>query len=282
MRPGLDGAARLRVVPDGQGGAVLARQALSGPVTLYGHRDADELILFLGNASAGLLPGDRWQIDLRVESGARVLVTDPGPQMLYAGPGEDAQQTITAVVEAGAVLAWLPHPPIPVAGARVQSQTRITAAPGAVVLWGEALAAGRGARGEQYQMRRYRGELSVTIGEELAAREIAEIGPGASGPPVVGTLYLAGPPAAAETLLPAIRARLKQAGLRAGASRPHDQLIVVRQLGETTTALERGTAIVLATLWEGLGRAAPDWGRLGRGTQFARVAGQASQAGTGS
>ena len=112
--------------------------------------------------SGGVLQGDRLEIAVRVEAGARLHLDTPSALRLYRMPDQPAEQEVTLTVDGDGYLEYLPDPAIPFAGADFASRTRASVAEGATLILAEAVTAGRAARGEVHRFTRY--ESVVEIG----------------------------------------------------------------------------------------------------------------------
>jgi urease accessory protein len=124
----------------------LPLQALE-PVDLDGDGVATMLLL---NPTGGLLAGDRLETRIALGSGCRVCLSTPSATRVYRSPGPAAVQRLVAEVGSGAVLEWIPDHLIPSPGARLHQSTEIRLAAGATLLYLDAWAAGRVARGEEW------------------------------------------------------------------------------------------------------------------------------------
>ena len=106
--------------------------------------------LLLLNPTGGLLAGDRLETDIVLGPGSRVCLSTPSATRVYRSPGPAAVQRVIIDVGAGAVLEWLPDHLIPSPGARLRQATDIRLAADATLLYLEAWATGRAARGEAW------------------------------------------------------------------------------------------------------------------------------------
>lgn len=109
----------------------------------------------------GMAGGDRLCLDIRLESGADVLLTSPGAAKWYDGFGRRAGQLLTVSQHAGSLLEWLPQETILYAGSAVELDNRFQLHGDACLLAGEALCFGRPASGDRFQRGewRQRGEI---------------------------------------------------------------------------------------------------------------------------
>jgi urease accessory protein len=124
----------------------LPLQALE-PMDLEGDGVATLLLL---NPTGGLLAGDRLETDIVLGPGSRVCLSTPSATRVYRSPGPVAVQRVTMDVGRGAALEWLPDHLIPSPGARLRQTTEIRLAADATLLYLDAWATGRAARGEAW------------------------------------------------------------------------------------------------------------------------------------
>lgn len=127
---------------------ILAELALRSPYmaqrALYPEAQAPDLAwLFVITTSGCVLQGDRMALDVTARPGARAHVTTQSATKLHGMDANYATQTQTLTVEDGAYLEYLPEPLIPHRGARYMSDTRISVAASATLLYGEILQPGR-------------------------------------------------------------------------------------------------------------------------------------------
>lgn len=106
--------------------------------------------LLLLNPTGGLLAGDRLETDVVLGPRSRVCLSTPSATRVYRSPGPAAVQRLTVEVGSGAALEWVPDHLIPSPGARLQQSTEIRLAADATLLYLDAWAVGRAARGEAW------------------------------------------------------------------------------------------------------------------------------------
>jgi urease accessory protein len=124
----------------------LPLQALE-PMDLEGDGAATLLLL---NPTGGLLAGDRLETQMRLGAGSRVCCSTPSATRVYRSPGPPVVQRVAIDIGRGATLEWVPDHLIPSPGARLRQSTEITLAPDATLLYLDAWAVGRAARGEAW------------------------------------------------------------------------------------------------------------------------------------
>jgi len=94
-----------------------------------------EATVILQALGAGLVRGDRIEMDITVEAGAKAHLTTQGSTIAHAMPDGRAEQGARVVVGEGASLHYLPRPMILFADAAVTTRLEITVHESAQVLW---------------------------------------------------------------------------------------------------------------------------------------------------
>lgn len=145
----------------------LPLQALE-PMDLDGDGVATLLLL---NPTGGVLAGDHLETAVRLGPGARVCLSTPSATRVYRSPGPDAVQHLAIEVAGGAALEWLPDHVIPSPGARLRQSAEIRLAADATLLYLDAWAVGRAARGEAWGFDRLDSSLLVRDEVGLLLRE---------------------------------------------------------------------------------------------------------------
>jgi urease accessory protein len=160
----------------------------------------DMAFVIVASPGGGVLQGDRLELSVEVEAGARLHLDTSSATRLYRMPAGEARSAVGLRVGPGAVLEWVPDPYVPFAGARFRQETRAVVDETGVVILGEVVAAGRAASGERlrYELfesaleaRRPSGALLYRDACRLAPAEGLEAaGLLGAGRPVVGTLHV--------------------------------------------------------------------------------------------
>jgi urease accessory protein len=109
----------------------------------------------------GLVDGDALRLSLRIGAGAAAYLTTQSSTKVYPGA---ASHAVDATVDADGLLVSLPEPVVCFAGARYRQDATIRLAPGAGLVWLDALTAGRAARGERWRFDGYRSHVRVDRG----------------------------------------------------------------------------------------------------------------------
>jgi urease accessory protein len=98
--------------------------------------------------TGGLVGGDRLDLEVVADQGARTLVTAQAAEKVYRSLGKDCRIEIRVCAGTDAWLEWLPQETILFEGARLRRMTVLDLAPTARVMAGEILVFGRTASGE--------------------------------------------------------------------------------------------------------------------------------------
>jgi urease accessory protein len=107
--------------------------------------------LILMQCTAGLFGGDSVECSLRVESGARVRITQQSATKIHPSRARQATQRNRVFVESGAELHLYLEPIIPFADSRLRQETVLDVQPGGTLHFWESFMTGRIGRGESWQ-----------------------------------------------------------------------------------------------------------------------------------
>ena len=148
-RRGLDGHLRLVAAPDHAGRTHLREQSFAAPFHLSKpFTENGVLVVNVVNPTAGLLRSDVARTEIRVETGAQLLLTTPSAMRVFNTQGGWSTTEQKIQVGSGAWLEILPELFIPHRGARHRQRTRIDVEQGGELCFLETLAPGRVASGE--------------------------------------------------------------------------------------------------------------------------------------
>jgi urease accessory protein len=176
----MKGHLHLTVSPDDGGRTYLRQQSFKAPIHLSKpHMDEGALVVNVVNPTAGLFDGDEVDINVHVESGARLVLTTPSAGRVYrARSVKPAVVRQRIEVASGAFAEFFPELFIPQAGARYHQQTELQVAEGGQLLFCEWLSPGRVASGEVFAYEELLWDTDVFCGETLVARERYRLSPG--------------------------------------------------------------------------------------------------------
>ncbi|MEA2887848.1 MAG: urease accessory protein [Bradyrhizobium sp.] len=111
--------------------------------------EAQGLSAVFVNTAGGIAGGDRFDIDIATDEGARLTVTTAAAEKIYRAQGPAAQLNIALKAVAGSHLAWLPQETILFDQARVNRRIDVDLAESASLLLCEIVVFGRAAMGEK-------------------------------------------------------------------------------------------------------------------------------------
>ena len=111
--------------------------------------EAEGLSAVFVNTAGGIAGGDRFDIEIATDEGARLAVTTAAAEKVYRAAGPAAELNIALKAAAGSHLAWLPQETILFDRARIARRIDIDLAEGASLLLCEIVVFGRSAMGER-------------------------------------------------------------------------------------------------------------------------------------
>ncbi|WP_328466241.1 urease accessory protein UreD [Streptomyces sp. NBC_00448] len=117
--------------------------------------------VYLMATGGGIVQADRYRMDFRCGPGTQVHLTTQAASKVFRTEYDYATQLVRLTAEAGSYVEYLPDPVIPFRDSRFYQRTEVTVAPGATLLLGDTLTAGRLARGERHQYRAFAADLVV-------------------------------------------------------------------------------------------------------------------------
>jgi urease accessory protein len=132
---------------------------------------ADELETILVNTAGGMAGGDRFDIDVAVGAGARLLVGTTSAEKVYRALGPATTVGVKLAVAAGARLRWLPQETILFDRARLARRIDVEMAEGAALVFAEALVLGRSAMGERVAAGELVDRWRIRVGGRLVFAE---------------------------------------------------------------------------------------------------------------
>jgi urease accessory protein len=190
----------------------------------------------------GLVGGDTLDLNITGGESSHGLITTPGATRFYKSLGEAALQRTQIRLEAGARLEWLPQEAICYSGCIAENRLEMDLAPGAELMGWDVTALGLPAAQQPFE--RGRLQQHITLAGAWLERGLIDAqdqrllhGPlGLAGHGCLATVFFCAGSTLqrdrAQALLDAARTVIDQHGLRAsaGATRPNDQVVLVRVL----------------------------------------------------
>ncbi len=149
--------------------STIVRARASAPLKILVPRPRGTSVwAYAATFGGGLLAGDTIDLDVRVGPDAAALLATQSSTKIYKSEnGVTARQTLSAAVGDGALLALLPDPVCPFAGAVYEQRQHVELAPGASLVLVDALTSGRVARGERYRFASYRTVTEIAVDGRL-------------------------------------------------------------------------------------------------------------------
>lgn len=217
----------------------------------------------------GIVGGDVLEVDATLQAGTHALITTPGATRFYRSSGAPARQSVTARLAPGARLEWLPLETIAYQNCLADNHLRFELDAGAEMIGWDLLALGLPAAAQHFdapgcEQGRYTQCVELpgvwlergTV--QAHDRLLLDSPLGWAGHRVMGTLWLAAGSALAPqrrtALLDAARGVIDAAqppdvapttACHAGATSPHEQVVVVRALADRVEPLMQ----MLSTIW---------------------------------
>lgn len=234
----LDSEIELAFEHDPGRGVTVLRKRQAGGLCHVGkpYWDGETLSLQLVNPTAGVFAGDRLQMTVTLGAKSQVALVTPSATRFHAMAGEDAalEQTFR-VAELGRLEYW-PEWMMPQGGSAVHQVTRLQVAAGGTLIFGEMLAPGRVAHGENQAFRQLTTEFEVWVAERLVVRERMHLQPEKGAWPLqvegwetcfYGGLWIVGEASGLEGFLVEVQSWAGE-GCRIGVSRLSPEVRVVR------------------------------------------------------
>jgi urease accessory protein len=177
------GAGRLRFERVDGASALVGAEATSPLQILSPRARGRSAWAVLASHGGGLVSGDDVALDVGVGAGAVALVATQAETKVYRAAGAGgAVSALTARIAAGGVLAVLPEPVSPFAGALHDARARFDLDEGASAAAVDAVVAGRTARGERWAFARHASRTEVRIGGRLVLSDALVLDPEHGGP----------------------------------------------------------------------------------------------------
>jgi urease accessory protein len=197
----------------------------------------------------GVVGGDVLQVELDLARDSHALITTPGATRFYRSAGPWAQQKLVARLAPASRLEWLPLETLAYSGCRARNQLRFELSPGSSMIGWDCLALGLPAADAAFEQGCFEQHLELPgrwlerARIDASDRLLLDAPLGLAGRRVLGLIWLAQGGAwergQREALLDAARAVLPDdsAAVIAGATSPHEGIVVVRALAHRVEPL---------------------------------------------
>jgi len=200
---------------------------------------------------AGLVGGDRLEVEARLGAGSHALLTTPGATRWYRSQGDEATQQVRLHLGEGARLEWLPLETLVYDGARAVNDLQVTLASGAAMIGWDLLALGLPAAGAPFAAGHFDQRIAIDglwleqARIDASDRLLLDSPLGLAGQRALATAWLAwgSDPAEARVTqaIEGARALIEPGGAFegafAGVTRAQPRLIVLRALAGRTEPL---------------------------------------------
>jgi urease accessory protein len=206
------------------------------------------------NTGGGMTGGDRFDLDIKVDAGARLTVTTAAAEKIYRSLGPDTDIGVKLDVGPGGALAWLPQETIVFDQARLRRSIDVALARDANLLLAEATVFGRSAMGETLVQGNFFDRWRLCVGGALVfaetlrldgdiAQRLAQRAIAGGGVAVASVIKYPGNDADAV----AVRAMQERFAGEVGIS-AWNGLVVARLVASDGAALRRDLVAVLSAL----------------------------------
>lgn len=203
--------------------------------------------LYLLNPSSGMLEGDLFDIQFHLKEQSSAVITTPSSNKIYRSKGKDTRQEVSATVESGSVLEYLPEHNVPYKESRFYQKSTFYVEKNASLFTWDAVMPGRMARNESFDFTSYCSNISLYYDGHLKLREGMKLLPADFDPhnpailehyPIFVTAYLT-----AEKIPESLTVKLKtyMDGVNkicGGCSMPDTHVLVIKILFETSLGMQ--------------------------------------------
>lgn len=168
----LSGHLRITASRDENGKTYLSRKAYQAPIHISKpYWNGKALLLNVMSPTAGLLEGDQVELDVIIESGAAIALSNPTALRIHKMGTGKATWNQKFNVASNAFLEAHPEWLIPQTHSRFEQRTQIDLEKDAQLFFIETLAPGRVASGEAFAFSSFRNRLEIRYDNKLAALE---------------------------------------------------------------------------------------------------------------
>lgn len=129
--------------------------------------DGSHIEVMQMSASAGLLSGDTFLLDLKVGDYSDMTYTSQSYEKVFRTKGKKAEKKVTIEVGANAKLKYMPYPVIPFAQSDFKGENTIWLKSSSDFLYCDIFTCGRTGMGEYFQMKQYESRTKIYVEKEL-------------------------------------------------------------------------------------------------------------------
>ena len=239
------------------GESYIARQSCEMPLQVFPAHHLEEdgsAFVYLLNPSSGMLEGDLFDIQFRLKEQSQAVITTPSSNKIYCSNGAQTTQMVTAYVESGSVLEYIPEHNVPYKDSKFCQKSVFHVEKGGLLFTWDIVMPGRIAREESFDFTIYRSDISLYYGGRLKLREGMKIIPEEFNPhnvaildkyDIFATAYLVADEINPE-LLEKLRAYMEKIEyIRGGVSMPDANVLVIKVLFEKILGMQE----ILWKIW---------------------------------
>lgn len=129
-------------------------------------------------ASAGILEGDIYDIEITVRENASLKFTAQSYSKIFRAENRGASQRVKITVESGGSLVYMPCPVIPFGGSIFDTRTEVRLKAGSSFVMTDILSCGRAAMKERFRFTSYRSRTAVYSDDRLCFLDNQRLVPG--------------------------------------------------------------------------------------------------------
>lgn len=210
---------------------------------ISGKRNGKILKLMQMSSSPGILEGDEYSINVRLDANCSVSLETQAYQRLYKMKLGAVQHAEIEIGE-NSFFEYLPHPTVPHAGASFKSSVQLNLHSSASIIYGEIFTCGRKLCQEEFLFNSIHSDISIKVDNKLLVKERLVINPSKKsfvgmglleGHTHQGSLFITDGQIDLNRLTDEIRGLLENH--EAGVTKISAQLIAVRILGNKAEVL---------------------------------------------
>ncbi|MGN0600886.1 MAG: urease accessory protein UreD [Oscillospiraceae bacterium] len=130
------------------------------------YRDGYTEVMMMA-ASAGILEGDAYDIEITVKKNANLKFTVQSYSKIFKADSRGASQRVKISVESGGRLVYMPSPVIPFGGSIFDARTEVRLQKDSSFVMTDILSCGRTAMKERFEFTSYRSRTAVYVEDKL-------------------------------------------------------------------------------------------------------------------
>ena len=142
--------------------------------------------LYILTPTGGVVGGDHLEINVHLRPGCKVFLTTQAATKVYKTSGQRSRQSLHCVLEQNSSFEYFPDHTILFNDADYEQSADVLVESGATVVFADLFSAGRIARGEQFQFRRFQNEVHIRRKDRSIVLDRMLLEPGNHPPDAVG------------------------------------------------------------------------------------------------